>query len=92
MDKLKLTGQNPSRVLNSRYRCACLCHGMTQPQLKTQPKQLLGHLSSASLLPVKVHNIFQKTRAFFGTTISFCAPWCYCQLKKKSPRYLWSPP
>ncbi len=57
MDKLKLAGQNLGRVFNSRLSCACIDHAIVcitkQPNLKvrTQPKQLLGSLALAFVLP-----------------------------------------
>ncbi len=50
MVKLKLTGQNLSRVFNSRLGRACINHAIAnitkQPNIKwkTRPKQLLGSL------------------------------------------------
>ncbi len=60
MDKLKPTGQDLSRVFNSRLGCACICraiaHITKRPNLKvrTWPKQLLGSLLLAFVLPGKV--------------------------------------
>jgi hypothetical protein len=57
MDKIKLTGQNLGRVFNSRLGCACIrnviVHITKQPnlKLKTWPKQLLGSLPLAFVLP-----------------------------------------
>jgi hypothetical protein len=57
MDKLKLTGQNLGRVFNSRLRRARICRARAyitkQPnlELKTQPKQFLGSLPLAFVLP-----------------------------------------
>ncbi len=53
MDKLKLTGQ----IFNSRLRRACICHAIAwitkwpNLKLKTRPKQLLGSLLLAFVLP-----------------------------------------
>jgi hypothetical protein len=60
-DKLKLTGRNLGRVLNSRLRCACMCHAISyitkRPnlKLKTQPEQLLGSLTLAFALPATTY-------------------------------------
>ncbi len=57
MDKLKLTGRNLGRVFNSRLDRACIGHAIVhitkQPnlKLKTRPKQLLGSLPLAFVLP-----------------------------------------
>jgi hypothetical protein len=57
MDKLKLTGQNLGRVFHSRLRRTCIGHAIVhitkQPnfKLKTGPKQLLGSLPLAFMLP-----------------------------------------
>jgi hypothetical protein len=57
MDKLKLTGLNLGRVFNSRLGRACIGHAIVhitkQPnlKLKTWPKQLLGYLLLAFVLP-----------------------------------------
>ncbi len=57
MDKLKLTGRNLGRVFYSGLGRACIgraiVHRTKQPnlKLKTRPKQLLGSLPLASVLP-----------------------------------------
>ncbi len=57
MDKLQLTGQNLVRVFNSRSDCTSAMHLFCYEakqlylKLKTRPKQLLGSLSSAFVLP-----------------------------------------
>ncbi len=60
MDKLKLTGLNLGRVFHSRLGRACIGHEIVhltkQPnlKLKTWPKQLLGSLPLAFMLPADV--------------------------------------
>ncbi len=57
-DKLKLTRQNLGSVFNSRSGCVQDMHlfyyeaKLTNLELKTQPKQLLGSLPLKSLGPV----------------------------------------
>ncbi len=57
MDKLKLTGPNMGRVVNSRLGCACASCAIANItkwpslKLKTWPKQLLGFLPLAFALP-----------------------------------------
>ncbi len=57
MDKLQLTGRNLGRVFNSRSGCInamhLCCYEAKQPKvkLKTRPKQLLGSLPIAFVLP-----------------------------------------
>ncbi len=62
MDKLQLTGLNLGRVFN--YRCGhaptqiITCTSSKQPnlQLKTRPKQVLGYLPLAFVLPSYIYN------------------------------------
>jgi hypothetical protein len=57
MDKLKLTGQNLSFVINSKLVSACTYHAISyiaKPsnlKLKTWPESLLGYLLLAFALP-----------------------------------------
>jgi hypothetical protein len=57
MDKLKLKGQNLVRVFHFRLGHVCIGHAIvritkqTNLKLKTQPKQILGSLLLAFLLP-----------------------------------------
>jgi len=58
MDKLQLTGQTLGRVFNSRSGCeyssnsSAIITKLPNLLLKTWPKQLLGHLPLAFVLPV----------------------------------------
>ncbi len=70
MDKLNLTERNLGRVFNSRLGHACISRAMAyitkQPNLKmkTWPKQLLGSLRLAFMLPIFVHQV--QFNAFTG--------------------------
>jgi hypothetical protein len=55
MDRLKLRGQNLGRVFNFE----CLTTKQPNLMLKTRPKQLLGFLQFAFVLPIQ-----QQTKAF----------------------------
>ncbi len=67
VDKLKLTRQNLGRVFNSRLKRACICHAIAcrtkRPnlKLKTRPKQLLGSLPLAFVLPNTVLGFYIKS-------------------------------
>jgi hypothetical protein len=67
MDKLQLTGQNLGRVSNSRggglvyamHSCGYLSK-LLNLKLKTRPKQLLGYLILAFVLPRYTYYIMQN--------------------------------
>ncbi len=74
MDKLHLTGQTLGWVFNSisdwMFVMHLFCHEAKQPNLKleTQPRQLLGSLSLAFVLPSKLLFCQLKRASIIGPT------------------------
>ncbi len=65
MDKLMLTGQNLGRVFKSRLGHACIGHATVHiTKRQTRPKQLLGYLPLAFMLPAAT--LFHPSLTFVG--------------------------
>ncbi len=66
MDKLTLTWWNLGQVINSRLGHVCICNGIeyitkwSNLKLETRPKQLLGSLLSALVLPAMTYSSWLK--------------------------------